>query len=120
MRKLSCLCFLLILISGCALNASITRGKLARLTLNMSTEQVRQIMGYPFSTETYLSSDNKTNLIWNYRTAYSTDMTGIIHQETTPLVFEDNLLVGWGSNFYDKLVAPDMQKQDIRVKIKQE
>ena len=105
---------------GCALAASMTRDKLARLALNMTTEQVRELMGDPFTTETYLSSDNKTNLVWNYRTQYSIDDLGITHQELIPLVFRDNLLLGWGNNFYDNLIQPNKMKQDIQLKIKQE
>jgi len=105
---------------GCALTASITRDKLTRLTLNMTTDQVKQIMGEPFSTETYLANDGKTNLIWNYRTQYSTDDYGIRHQELTPLIFKDNVLLGWGNNFYDQLIQPNKVKQDIQLKVKQE
>ena len=77
-------------------------------------------MGNPFSTETYLSADGKTNVVWNYRTQYSTDDFGIKHQEITPLVFRDNMLIGWGNNFYDQLIQPNKIKQDIQLKVKQE
>lgn len=100
---------------GCALTASIKREQITHLMPNMTTDEVRRVMGDPFSTETYLSSDNKTNLIWNYRTHYSTDALGVTHQELTPLVFKDNLLLGWGNNFYDQLVQPNKAKLNARI-----
>ena len=105
---------------GCALAASMTRDKLARLTPGMTIGQVRELMGEPFSTETYMSNDNKTNLIWNYRTAYSTDSLERTHQEITPVIFKNDILVGWGTGFYEQLIQPNSMKQNINLRIKQE
>jgi len=120
MKRLTGLLIFLLLVSGCAWNASITKGKLSQLVPNMTIEQVRNLLGNPLSTETFPGEDNKTLLVWNYRTQYYTDMVGVLHEETTPLVFKDDLLLGWGSNFYDKLISPTLQKGDVRIKIRQE
>ena len=117
------LCFIL---TGCGLvqmaSLQSTRNNLSKLNLNMTTEQVRQVMGIPYTTETFLTADKKTVLVWNYDTGQVLDpVYGMVHKtELTPLIFKDNLLIGWGSDFYEKLVKPDAIKSDINLKVKQE
>ena len=116
------LCFSL---TGCGLArmASIqsTRNNLSKLNLNMTTEQVKQVMGNPYTTETFLSSDNKTVLVWNYDIGQVSDPYGITHKtELIPLIFKDNLLIGWGVNYYEKIVSPDAEKATLKLNIKNE
>lgn len=111
-------------LTGCGLAqmAAIksTRDSLARISLGMTTEQVRQVMGNPYTTETFLSSDSKAVLVWNYNTGQVFDPVYGMAQKTelTPLVFKNNLLIGWGVNYYEKIVSPDAQKETLQLNIK--
>jgi hypothetical protein len=73
----------------------------------MTPEQVKGILGDPYSTEIFIDNrDNKTLLVWNYRTEYFIDIWGQGWQNITPFVFKDNALIGWGSDFCKEIAAP--------------
>jgi outer membrane protein assembly factor BamE (lipoprotein component of BamABCDE complex) len=87
------------LIAGCGamtgIEASINRNQLDNLKVGMSTDRVRNAMGKPYKSE-FLGS----KLIWYYITEWQSDGK-TTPEELTPLVFENDTLLGWGYNFLD-------------------
>ena len=85
------------LLTGCGavkgLEASSNRSQLDYLKVGMTTDQVRQTMGKPYKSEFYGSK-----LYWFYITEWQSDGQ-TTSDEMTPLVFENDILLGWGSNF---------------------
>jgi uncharacterized protein YceK len=109
MRKVISLILVLIFLSGCASTESIKRDKLNSLSLNMTTEQTKAMLGQPYATETYMTKDNKTALILNYIVRFRV-------RKIYPLVFVDNKLVGWGEDYYDALTGKQKVETTINVK----
>jgi outer membrane protein assembly factor BamE (lipoprotein component of BamABCDE complex) len=70
----------------------------ARLEHGMSKEDVTRLLGLPDRTEG-LRVDGKGVVVWFYRLA---DQTG--HRVSTPLVFENNRLAGWGDTYYQMIL----------------
>ncbi|MBN1806927.1 MAG: DUF3192 domain-containing protein [Sedimentisphaerales bacterium] len=97
MKKAIILLFLIVLISGCGaatgIEASINRNQLDKLKVGMTTNQARKAMGRPYKSE-FLGSKQ----IWYYITEWQSDGKTTI-DEMTPLVFENDILMGWGYNF---------------------
>jgi len=87
------------LLAGCGavkgLEASANRKQLDNLKVGMTTDQVRRAMGKPYKSEFY-----GTKQMWFYITEWQSDGK-TTSDEMTPLVFENNILLGWGSNFLD-------------------
>ena len=85
------------LLAGCGavkgLEASANRSQLDNLKVGMTTDQVRAAMGKPYKSEFYGSK-----LFWFYITEWQSDGQ-TTPDEMTPLVFENDILLGWGSNF---------------------
>ena len=85
------------LLTGCGavkgLEASANRSQLDNLKVGMTTDQVRAAMGKPYKSEFYGSK-----LYWFYITEWQSDGK-TTSDEMTPLVFENDILLGWGSNF---------------------
>ncbi|MHC4584354.1 MAG: DUF3192 domain-containing protein [Planctomycetota bacterium] len=85
------------LLSGCGavkgLEASANRNQLNNLKVGMTTDQVRAAMGKPYKSEFYGSKQ-----MWFYITEWQSDGQTTL-DEMTPLVFENDILLGWGSKF---------------------
>ena len=85
------------LLSGCGavkgLEANANRYQLDNLKVGMTTDQVRQAMGRPYKSEFY-----GTKQAWFYITEWQSDGKTTL-DEMTPLVFENDILLGWGSKF---------------------
>lgn len=73
---------------------------LLKLEMNMSKEQVISIMGKPLFNEAYKSIKGKSLIIYFYFTERKIADGSMTKDECTPIVFEDGLLIGWGSEFY--------------------
>jgi hypothetical protein len=65
-----------------------------RLELNMTREEVRRVLGFPERTEGFQTGEGSV-IVWFYLLG---DPKG--RQMTTPIVFEEGRLRGWGENFY--------------------
>jgi outer membrane protein assembly factor BamE (lipoprotein component of BamABCDE complex) len=93
------------LLAGCGavkgLEASANRNQLDNLKVGMTTDQVRRAMGKPYKSEFY-----GTKLMWFYITDWQSDGK-TTSDEMTPLVFENDILLGWGS----KLLAGSSRKK---------
>ncbi len=70
----------------------------ARLEHGMSKEDVTRLLGLPDYTEGF-RVDGKGVVVWSYRLA---DQTG--RRVTTPLIFENSRLTGWGDAYYQMLL----------------
>ena len=97
MKKAIIILLLSGLLGGCGavkgLQASANRNQLDRLKVGMTTDQVRLAMGKPYKSEFY---DSKQ--VWFYITEWQSDGQTTL-DEMTPLVFENDILLGWGHNF---------------------
>jgi len=119
MRKLIYLFVMVILVSGCASSSVMpwgiekTRNNLMKLEINMSKQQVLEIMGSPYKREAYLTPDGKALEFLIYLTQY-TDSGSIPDTDTTPICFVDGKVTGWGRNFYVK----EKQRYEIEIKNK--
>lgn len=84
-------------LAGCGavkgLEAQANRNQLDRLKVGMTTDQVRLAMGKPYKSEFYGSKQ-----VWFYITEWQSDGQTTL-DEMTPLVFENDILLGWGHNF---------------------
>jgi len=69
----------------------------SRLELHMTKDMVRQLLGVPNRTEGYRVG-GKTIITWFYSLRDIQDRL-----VTTPLVFEDGFLSGWGESYYLRL-----------------
>ena len=97
------------LLSGCSYKeASLNRDNLAKLTIGMTKDQVREIMGDPLQ-EAY-SLDN----VWFYFTRPKW-MDGMnTRDECTPLVFnEEGILKGIGYPYYQKMLDQDTNQRQF-------
>ncbi len=85
------------LLAGCGavkgLEANANRKQLDNLKVGMTTDQVRRAMGRPYKSEFY-----GVKQMWFYITDWQSDGK-TTPDEMTPLVFENDILLGWGSNF---------------------
>jgi hypothetical protein len=99
------LIFLFVLsVMGCAgspvrraREAARNRSSLVNLKVGMIKKQVIDVVGEPSKTEAYEIGDKRLE-IWFYLTEYGwTEYTGTTRLEYTPLVFEDEVLKGWGN-----------------------
>ncbi len=110
MKKAIIILLLSGLLGGCGavkgLQASANRNQLDRLKVGMTTDQVRQAMGKPYKSEFY-----GTKQMWFYITEWQSDGQTTL-DEMTPLVFENDILLGWGHNF----VKDRVRRYDIRVR----
>lgn len=74
------------------------KNSVAALELNLTQEEVMQLLGPPPRTEGFISS-GKPLVIWFY----------VLNDEdgqplTTPLVFHQKRLIGWGERYYRKIM----------------
>ena len=85
------------LMAGCGavkgLEASVNRRQLDKLKVGMTTNQVRRAMGKPYKSEFYGPKQ-----IWFYFTDWQSDGKTTM-DEMTPLIFENEILLGWGHSF---------------------
>ncbi len=99
MKKVIIVLLLSGLLGGCGamkgIEASVNRSQLDKLKVGMTTNQVRKAMGRPYKSEFY-----GTKQMWFYITEWQSD-GHTTSDEMTPLVFENDILLGWGDHFLD-------------------
>jgi len=97
MKKTIIILLLSCLLAGCGavkgLEASVNRNQLDNLKVGMTTDQVRRAMGRPYKSEFV---GNKQ--MWFYITDWQSDGK-TTPDELTPLIFENDILLGWGDKF---------------------
>jgi len=114
---LTALLGILILISmiGCAdgvmrlgKEAAKTRSRLVELRMGMTKNEVVALMGQPSKIEAY-EIQGKNLEFWLYLTRYDRPYSAP-NPEYTPLAFEEDILEGWGMDYYDQALSKTKQK----------
>ncbi|MEI6858592.1 MAG: DUF3192 domain-containing protein [Shewanella sp.] len=80
----------------------INRGNLARLSLGMTRDQVTALMGTADFNEAYVEQDKKVHVLF-YRTQHTKGDGKTTKDECTPVVINNNILVGWGNMAYKNI-----------------
>jgi outer membrane protein assembly factor BamE (lipoprotein component of BamABCDE complex) len=108
-------------IQGCAgspvqtgWEAEENREKMVNLKIGMSKAQVMAAMGRPRKTESY-QIEGQNLEFWLYLTEGRTPYESLSDKHFTPLAFTDGKLVGWGRNYYERVLK---LKHDITVEQK--
>ncbi len=73
-----------------------------QLTLDMSAEDIRTLLGAPDFTESF-TKDGDTVQVLFYRTHHHKSDGKTTKEECTPLIFKQNRLTGWGDKAYQYL-----------------
>lgn len=95
--------------------AEKNRSNLLKLKIGMSRDQVLALMGNPYKTESY-QVEGKALEFWLYLTEGKNIYDRTLGDSNfTPIAFEDNILTGWGRNYYDNALHI---KQDIKIEKK--
>lgn len=81
----------------------LNRNYINQLALNVPMEVITSELGNPAMTEAF-QRDGSEYQIRFYRTHHEKSDGQTTMDETTPLVFRDGLLVGWGHGYYQRLV----------------
>lgn len=117
MKVAGIILLLCMFIAGCAtspfgvIGREITRGKINKLEMGMTIQEVTSLLGKPYRTET-LQGKEKVLLVYFYWTDIKSADGAITDDELTPLVFDDNILIGWGLGF----LKDNENKYEIRVR----
>lgn len=111
MKRLMFLLLILLLLSGCGLvtltttsiEASGNKSNLQKLEIGMNLTQVKEIMGAPNKTEAFSLPENKKLLVWYFLTEGRAPFRRLDDPNYTPLIFENDMLKGWGYAHLDKM-----------------
>lgn len=110
---------LLLPLAGCVINVSEdgvdwgedwqerqehNRQVISRLEIGQSRAEVEDRLGDPDFTEAY-SHDGAQYYILHYRTQHRHSDGDTTRDETTPLVFRDGRLEGWGDTLYHQVAS---------------
>jgi len=110
MKRIIMLLWCFLFVGGCGpmkgIEASFNRSRLNRLELGMTQDTVKKVMGKPYIREAYELKE-----VWLYITAWQADGY-TTSDEMTPLVFENGILIGWGSRFIDE----NIRKYEFRIR----
>ncbi len=83
------------------------------LHVGQTKSEALEIMGNPAKTESYDLGQNVVVEFYFYRTqGWSTYQTQDTDSQYTPLAFRNDELVGWGRNYYNKVIR---QQVDIKI-----
>jgi len=94
---------LALFLCGCGYMKAAKKNNDLMLTLKtgQTKDQVLGIMGDPSRNEKY-NTNGKNIDVWFYRT--DTDIYALEDDNFTPVIFEDDRLVGWGRNLYEEKI----------------
>jgi len=81
---------------------SENRKAISNLSLKMSRLKVMDELGVPSFSEGFVKAGKEYQVLY-YRTQKTKSDGETTKDETTPLVFKDNKLVGWGSEALEKI-----------------
>lgn len=76
--------------------------KINNLTLDMTAEQIRALLGTPDFTESFNKEGESVQVLF-YRTHHEKSDGKTTKDECTPLIFKQNRLTGWGDKAYQYL-----------------
>ncbi len=97
--------------SGCATwqkKMETNNANLLKLEMGMSKEKVITIMGPPLFNEAYKSLYDKSVVILFYYTQRKWADGSETKDECTPIIIENDELVGWGDEFYKNKMELDI------------
>jgi len=106
------------LISSCSrspiatgVHAEENRYRLSWIKVGMSKSSVYNKVGCPQRTEK-VDINGVNYEIWYYLTKrYALGQTRLLPQNTTPLIFRKNKLIGWGREYYNYLLNVDNERE---------
>ncbi len=118
--RLLCLIAVALALAGCAdspaklgTRAYENKKKMVDLKPDMTTEQVRNLMGSPDKMVMQRGKNNEAVLIYLYITQYvDTYSRGYDKNNYTPVIFVHDRLSGWGWNYLDR--AAERYELDLR------
>ena len=76
------------------------REAISQLQLGTTTQAVKDKLGSPVDSEAFMKGDSEIRVLF-YRTTHKHSDGETSRDETTPLVFENDSLVGWGTTVYE-------------------
>lgn len=94
-------------------STTTARHNLLQLKPGISNQQVIHIMGTPYRNEAYSIEGGSLLEAYFYVTDNQPDYWMIEDMETTPIIFLDGKVVGWGWSFYKDTT----QKYDIKLNL---
>jgi len=80
-----------------------------RLDIGMSKAQVLEVMGAPDLNEAYLRPDGSTLVALFYYTDRKRGDYNVTRDECTPVVLQDNKVVGWGQDYLQTTLNVDVR-----------
>lgn len=104
-------------LAGCVINVSDDNGNwnedwkerqernrniISRLEIGQSREVVEKRLGEPDFTEAYVHEGGEYHIL-HYRTQHRHSDGETTRDETTPLIFRDGRLEGWGDTLYSRV-----------------
>lgn len=76
------------------------RERIAELQLGLSTSAVKEKLGTPSDSEAFVKEGEEVRVLF-YRTTRKQADGETTRDETTPLVFKNDQLIGWGTRVYE-------------------
>ncbi|MBU1310591.1 DUF3192 domain-containing protein [Rheinheimera muenzenbergensis] len=73
-----------------------------KLTLDMTAEEIRTLLGTPDFTESFVKESDTVQVLF-YRTHHHKSDGKTTKEECTPLIFKQGRLTGWGDKAYQYL-----------------
>ncbi|MEM1145594.1 MAG: DUF3192 domain-containing protein [Pseudomonadota bacterium] len=81
------------------------RQAISSLEVGATRAEVVSRLGVPAESEAFTVGDDEVRVLF-YRTQHKHSDGETTRDETTPLVFKNDLLTGWGNSIYDSLDRP--------------
>jgi outer membrane protein assembly factor BamE (lipoprotein component of BamABCDE complex) len=114
-RSIGIIIILSVFIGGCCCAGSHwlekkiikNRSNFTNVEKGMTKNQILELMGLPEPelNETYKTTNGSRILVFFYFTEIKSGKKEIIEKvECTPVVFKDDIVVGWGNEFYQRVI----------------
>lgn len=96
----------LVTLTTTSMEASYNKNNLKKVEFGLNQNQVKEIMGAPNKTEAFSLAEGKKVLVWFYLTEGRGAFRSLDDWNYTPMVFENDVLTGWGYTHLDKIRKP--------------
>ena len=91
--------------TGWEARQQMNRAYIHGLALGTSVQEVRQELGDPDYSEGFNGEDGEYR-VYHYRTHHVRSDGKTTRDETTPVVFRDGVVVGFGQDYYLRAISP--------------
>lgn len=91
--------------SGWEARQQMNRAYIHGLALGTTMQEVRQQLGDPDYSEGFQVEDGEYR-VYHYRTHHVRSDGKTTRDETTPVVFRDGVVVGFGDDYYRRTISP--------------